>query len=199
MPVITLAEVKGFLSITDTVQDSAISAMIPEVEARLPMICNRAFTAQPLRPYGYSAGGWNYYSARDSDLYILDQVSATFATSGTVTAKDSNFASAGFAAGQDIFVQASYLNDGYFEVDSVSTSTLTIVSTMSFVAEATGANIYFAVVSWPDGIKPLVANLINYDIQDRPWESSEEQSFGIFGYPRDLLATLDGFTIPRFR
>ena len=204
MPIITLAETKQFLNIATatTTYDSIITALIPTVEDRLLEICNNGFTVQPISPIRY---GSNL-----TDEYILRQVDASFATSGTVTAKGSNFGSANFAGGQDVLVRGSFLNDGYYVVDSVSTSTLTIASTSSFVAEVTGATIYFAVVSWPGGIKPYVANLIQYDYAERPsrtgvsskrlgpWAETYNTAVPAGSYPKELLAPFDEYKRPGY-
>lgn len=212
MSLITLAETKGFLNIasTETAYDDQIRSFLPLMPERVAVICNRAFTVQPLVDayYGYEMPRAGlYYSRRwyrDTSLYVLPLVSATFdASSATVTARDENFASAMFATEDDIFIKASYQNDGYYEVDSVSTSTLTIASTLngtgsiSFTDEATGATVYFAVVKWPSGIKPLVASLIQFDYQERgSWKNNDNYSYGVYGYPKTLLRDFLYYTTP---
>ena len=213
MPLLTLAETKGYLNIesTNTDFDDQINVFLPELAERVAVICNNAFTVQPLSEnmYGWSAifndRFRSYVSSQANDLYILAQVEATFdASSATITAKDQNFASAQFAAGQDIFIRDSYLNDGYFTVDSVSTSTLTIASTFSATLsdEVSGATIYFAVVNWPESIKPLAASLVQFDYQERGmWKESETGAFGgfgVYGYPRSLLRNFLYYTKPRY-
>jgi|GEM_PF-4805928 len=226
MPVITLDETKTYLGISATTYDSIIAVNIPTVTGRLYRLCNNPFTVQPIRDQSYNEfyiNSFDYLPSynRDADLYILRQVSATFdASSYTVTCRGENFASAGFAGGHDIFIRDSYLNDGYFYVESVSTSTLTIASsytfsgaatgTHEFINEATGATVYFAVVRWPTEIKPLVAAMIQYDISERPkrmgtqskrlgpWSESYGPSSGEFGYPKELTDPLMPWTVPRY-
>jgi len=226
VPVITLDEVKTYLSLTVTTYDSLIAAYIPMMPGRLWRLCNNAFTIQPLREQMYSEfyiRDYDYLKRynRDDDLYILQQVPATFdASSYTVTCRGENFASAGFASGHDLFIRDSYLNDGYFYVGSVSTSALTIASsysfagaatrTHSFTNEATGATVFFAVVRWPTEIKPLVAALIQYDIEERPkrmgvqskrlgpWSETYSESKGEFGYPKELTDPFMPWTVPRY-
>jgi hypothetical protein len=215
MPIVTLAEVKTYCNIADDDSNTAISSLISVVTERLRTLCNNPFTIQELRESVYTrfsrrSGDYVRFD-RNEDMYVIPQVSATFdASSKTVIATGENFASAGFAAGQDIFVYGSYRNDGYYEVASVSTSTLTILSAYSFSAaaagthefydEATGANIYFAVVSWPKDIKPLVASLIQYDIQERGrWHDDEGGSgYGLYDYPNRLLRPLLNYTVPAY-
>lgn len=215
MPIVTLAEVKNFLSITDDDYNTAISVLIPVVTNRLRTICNNTFTVQRIRQSVYTRfnmRGQDYIRFdRDTSLYILPQVAATFvASSKLVTSKGNNFASAGFAAGQDFFVYGSYMNDGYYEVDSVSTSTLTILSSYSFSGavagthafkdEATGASIFFAVATWPGDIKPIVASMIQYDYQERGQYKDTEggEALGEYGYPRSILRGLIDYTEPAY-
>ena len=215
MPLITLAEVKSFLNEESDDYNTAISVLIPVVAERLRYLCNNTFTVQEIRQSVYKK-----FSIRDSnivrfdrntDLYILPQVSASFAaTAKTVTARGSNFASAQFAAGQDMFVYGSYLNDGYYEVGSVSTSALTILSGYSFAGavagthefktEATGASIYFAAATWPGDIKPIVASMIQYDYQERGQYKDTEgnEALGEYGYPLSILRSLLDYTAPAY-
>ena len=203
MALISLAETKTYLNVSDVDSDGLIAALIPTVTNRLWYLTNNPFTTQPL------SGKW---AKGDSSLFILPRVEATFdASSLTVTAKGENFASAQFADGQDILISGSYVNDGYFEVSSVSTSSLTVLSGYSFVGaatgthefadEASGATITFAVVRWPPGIKPIAASLIQYDYQERgTWSDSEAGAagFGEYGYPLGLLRSLQMYTRPRY-
>ena len=232
MPVITLAEVKTFLNESTSTYNSVISALIPVVTERLRTLCNSDFTVQPLGSYRYRnyaprsvhvRGSFSYdltYEARgsrfygavpDSDLYVLAEIEATFdASSLTVTARGSNFASAQFTANQDILIAGSYLNDGFYEVSAVSTSTLTILTSYSFTGaatathtfadEATGASISFGVIKWPNGIKPVVASLIQWDYQQRgQWQDSPSgEGWGEYGYPIELLRGLQPYTRPKF-
>ena len=215
MPIITLAEVKNFLNVDSDDYNTAISVLIPVVTNRLRFLCNNTFTVQQIRPSVYTLFGMRQADYvrfdRDTSLYVLPQVSASFvASSKTVTAKGSNYASAAFAAGQDMFVYGSYMNDGYYEVDSVSTSTLTILSTYSFSGavtgshafkdEATGASIFFAVATWPEDIKPIVASMIQYDYQERGQYKDTEggEALGEYGYPRSILRALNDYTTPAY-
>jgi hypothetical protein len=187
MPIITLTETKELLGIDLT-----------RAADRVRDICRRPFTVQKF-------GRRRRVANRDGDLYVLQAVDATFdASSATITVRGENFASAMFAAGQDIFIRDSYFNDGYYTIASISTSTLTITSTYSaassaFVDEATGATMYIGVVIWPPGIKPLVASMIQFDYQERgTWKEGEAGGFGVYGYPLDLLREFDFHAAPAY-
>ena len=216
MPLITLAEVKAFVNETSDDFNSSITNLIPAVTGRLREICNNDFTAQPLINTVYQRfppQGRVIQPYRDTAPYILPQVSATFdASSKTVTATGENFASAGFAGGQDVLVHGSYLNDGYYEIDSISTSSLTVLSSYSFsgakadthqfIDEVTGATIYFAVAKWPMDIKPVIASMIQFDYQERgTWKDGGDGAspVGLYGYPKSVLKELLPWTELRFR
>ncbi len=207
MPIITLEEVKLILDLDSDEFDQRIAILIPVVTSRLRRLCNNDFAVHPV---GYSRRqSWSY---GDPDLYALPQVSATFtAATLTVVAKDSNFASAMFAGSQDVLISGSFLNDGYFEVSSVSTSSMTVLSGYSFVGaakgthaftdEATGATITFGVAKWPGDIKPIVASMIQYDYQERgTWSDApgEEGFSGEYGYPKELIRQLDPYKRPGY-
>ena len=209
MSIITLNEVKTYLNIesTDTDHDSIIATLIPVVTGRVRHLCKNNFTVQPVHTYRRNS---RYYG--DADLYVIPQVEAVFtASSLTVVAKDSNFASALFAGGQDVLISGSFLNDGYYEISSVSTSTMTVLSSYSFTGaakgshefmdEGSGASIYFGVVRWENDIKPIVASMIQYDYQERgSWSDApgEEGSSGEYGYPKELVRQLDPFRRPGY-
>jgi len=217
MPVVTRDEVKDLLRIASglTTYDTIISTLIPTVTDRLFDICNNPFTAQPLVPLRFEDFRIqkrmdHLQPSRDTGPYVLNQVQAAFnASAGTITAKGSSFASALFASGQDFLIYNSYLNDGYYEVSTISTSVLTIATSYSFTGavaathslneEGSGASIYFAVARWPRGIKPVVASMIQYDYQDRgTWSEDSRSGHGEFGYPVELLRPLQPYTVPGF-
>jgi len=207
MPLITVEEVKSFLNYDEDDQDRRIAVLIPVVTERLRRLCNASFSVQPV---SYTRRRTWYYG--DPDLYSIPQVEAVFTASTlTVVATDSNFASALFAGGHDVLISGSFLNDGYYEVSSVSTSSMTVLSSYSFVGaakgthafmdEGTGATITFSVVNWPNDIKPIVASMIQYDYQERgTWSdaSDDEEFAGEYGYPRELVRQLYHYTRPTY-
>jgi len=214
MPIITLSEVKNYLNIEVDDYNTAISVLIPVVTERLRYLCNNTFTVQQIRESAYTRFSLrvsDYISSnRDASLYILPQVTASFvASTKTVTVQNADFAAVGFAAGQDMLVFGSYLNDGYYEIGSVSTSALTILSAYSFSGavasthafkdEVTGASIFFAVATWPGDIKPIVASLIQYDYQERGQYKDDDRAVsGEYGYPASILRSLEDYKIPSF-
>lgn len=190
MPLLTRTQCKAFLNIAsaETSYDTLIDNLLPSLPEKVYTICNNPFLANKF----------------DTDRYVIDEVQGVFfASTATVTCLGKNFVTEKFAAGQDLFIIDSYLNDGFYTIDSVSTSTLTIASsitaTQAFRDEASGATISFAIVNYPPGIKPLAASLVQFDYQERgTWKEADGALIGVYGYPRALVADFAYYTRPRF-
>jgi hypothetical protein len=150
----------------------------------------------------------NNYFVTDLDL----QDSVTFnATDGTVIATSGDYSSVNFLAGDDIMIYNSYRNDGYFTLDSVSGSTLTVISSQSVIDELSGQSVLISVVKWPGDVKYAAAQMIAYDYDVRGKKSADikSHSLGPFsetfttgeedecGYPRKITAALDHYRIAR--
>ena len=192
MPVVSVEEVKTFLGISGSASDAIITALIPHVQRRLVDITDNNFLAS------YELSKLN-----------LAHVSVTFdATARSVTAS-SSFETAGFVAGDEIVIEDSYRNDGWFTLQTVSGYYSVIyASTGSFVSEVSGASATIAVVDWPDGLKPIVSAMIKYDMDVRPEKGgAQSESYGDysvsywgdgFGYPQDIVGSLAPYMRPRF-
>lgn len=192
MSIITLDEVKTYLAITGVASDSLIQTYIPIVQRRVVEICNNPFLA-------------SYENGR----LLLEGQGVVFATN-KMTADDS-FGDAGFAAGDEIVVDGSYRNDGYYIVSTVTDDEITLyASAGTVVSEISGASIVVGVVDWPRGIKPIVANMLRYDMDVRPLlkgvssESIGDYSVtytntgGGYGYPADIMYGLSIYQIPHY-
>lgn len=165
MAIITLAEAKEFLGISDSTEYNAIiQALIPGVRDRVAQIVQNDFS---------------------SKLGVVG-ASVVFSAGARTLVANIDLADAGFVAGDDIIISGSYRNDGFRAVQSVSTVTLTLATSETVVEEIAGASIDIAVVQYPRGIKPTVAAMIRYDYQERPDRMGEKvESIG------DYSATLD--------
>jgi hypothetical protein len=189
--IITLDEAKTYLGITGVGSDSLIKAYIPIVQRRVVEICNNPFLS-------------SYVHGR----LMLENQDVVFSTNAMTAS--SSFADAGFAAGDEIVIDGSYRNNGYYTISTVSTYTVTLqASAGTVVSEISGASIVIGVVNWPIGIKPVVANMIKYDMDVRPTlkgvssESIGDYSVtytngGGYGYPMDLLYGLSIYQIPHY-
>jgi len=146
--------------------------------------------------------------------FVQDGIALTSAvtfngTAGTIVAT-SSYATAGFAAADEIYVSGSYRNDGYYTIASVTTTTITIASTSTLVTELSGATVTVSLVSWPGDLAFIAAQFVKYDIEDRadkgvglasqslgPRSESYTEG-GQYGYPKDLLQMLDNHRTPEF-
>ena len=112
----TKTEIKAFLSITSTSQDSLIDRLIPVIESDIREYCHNDFRDE------------NVYMQSSDISFTRNTTSAdTITYDGT----GDGFIDSQFKAGQTVRVQGSYNNDGFFEVESVSSTTLTMYSTTS--------------------------------------------------------------------
>lgn len=190
MPILTATEVTQYSNISASAATIAASGLIAQVQERFTQITNNYFT---------------------TDLYVRGSVTFN-ATDGTITLEGGNWATYGFADGDEVYVYRSYRNDGYIEVDSVSGSVLTITSAYSVVDELSGRSILFSVVRWPESVKQPAALMVAYDYDSRgsktPGVTSHSlgpfsESFGgsvagtPYGYPAELVDMLRGYTIVR--
>jgi len=187
MPIMSVGEVKTYLGVTASTHDAIISLLIPEVQQRLTEICNTAF---------------------ESGVYISG--SFTWNTSSNAIVQSAgNFLGQGFANGDDIYVSGSYRNDGYHEVLTAGTTSVTIVSSTTIVDELSGASVIVTGVKWPTGIKAAFSALVKYDYSVRmnqmgvQSESVGDYSVsygtpGIYGYPDELIRGLAYWQRPRF-
>lgn len=182
MPIITASEVTVYSSITASAATITTKGLIPLVQERIVWICNNSFTT-------------------DLDLQTTMTFNATARTVTTVGGDE--WASFGFAAGDEVSVYHSYRNDGIYTVQSVSTSVMTLVSGSTVVDELSGRSILFSVVKWPVDLKQTAALMVEYDYDKRktrtaglrsrslgPLSESFSDSVGAFGYPEDLLEPL---------
>ena len=116
-----------------------------------------------------------------------------------------------FLADDDIFVYNSYRNDGYYTTDTVSGSTITVISGQSVVDELSGRSVLISVVKWPVTAKQTAALMVAFDYDSRdkvagninsrslgPFsESFSDSATDEFGYPKKITSGLDKFRMVR--
>ena len=158
MALMTAAEVKTFLRITASTYDTLISTYIPLIEEDICNYLNTWFQDRAIY-VEYSAG-----------LAFTRGNTATATTQADyVTDDNSNFTTAGFAAGMDIAVDGG-ANHGLFTIASKTTAVLTMTSTGVFVSQDQDASyntvgtIRISRVKWPEALKPIAAKMIWYQI-----------------------------------
>jgi len=219
MAIITLDEVKILLGLTTADHDSVIQKIIPMMPSRVADICDNHFFAAGVdvgfideerrwsgRFHNYMGEG--IYTSQHGGLYTFDGMDFSASTNTIELRNRDSFESEGFADGDEIYVGNSYQNDGYYEMSTVTTDTLTLVSAGAshygaenvVKAELSGATIFVFVVNWPRDIKPVVASMIRYDYEERPklngarskslgpW--SESYGSNSYGYPEEIISGL---------
>ena len=180
MPIVTATQVTSYTDISASAATITASNLIPVVQERINIIAHNWFL---------------------TDLYLQDTMTFN-ATARTIVA-DNSFASENFLANDEIYVYHSYRNDGYYTISTVSAETLTLVTGSTVVEELSGRSIMVSVVSWPDELAYVAAQMVYYDYDIRkkrspgvtsqrlgPWSESYGNAGQTFGYPDDVVGSL---------
>lgn len=147
----TKEEIKEALGITDTADDSRISAILNQgIEAQVLNSLNRRFTSDKI-----------YYSSTtlafdNSNKQITDS-SAEFVTDHFITGW--------------IYIDGSYHNDGYKEVTTVEETALTLAKAP--VEEDTDEIITIYQVKFPSQLKGIIARMIGEILNSNEGISAE--------------------------
>ncbi len=188
MAIVTATEVTIYSDISCSAGTTTLGLLIPIVQERINLITNNYFLT-----YMYMRG------------------SVTFSATASTIVAGSSFADEGFVAGDEVYIYNSYRNDGYKTVGSVTTVTLTVSSSDTIINEPSGRNVLISVVSWPNALKYIAAQMIKYDYDDRPGIVAGVNAMSLgpysvnygasgaqpFGYPANLIDALSAYTIAR--
>ena len=156
MAIITAAEVKALLRISDTTYDTYLAAVIPPVQDFVMGFCNNRFHVK------------NVYITASS-------IACVKGDPDTITDSNSNFVEAYFAAGMDIDIQDTINNNSVKVLATVAAGTLTLTSTNELIDEDAGiTTVTITRIKFPDGIKIPVANLIKYLLQSMSMDTGEK-------------------------
>lgn len=142
MAILTLAQAKAFLKITDTDadRDAQISAFIPAVEDDIAAICNKRF--------------------RNTSVSFTGDITITgVSTTYTLTCSDGGITDVAFAVGDYIDLEGSDRNDGYF---TIATLADTAVTTTEALVTESEKSLTFYLVQWPEGVRQIAARMIGY-------------------------------------
>jgi hypothetical protein len=190
---IDVGEVKMFLNYTDTTYDTRIRQWIPYARDRVIRICNNQFTDHEIETYGGE--------------YV-------FSTGNTIYCVDGDFTEEGFVAGDWCRVKGSVKNDGTYKIATVTSTLLTVTDEFEMLHEDTDAigllrTVYITYVRFPKAIKPVVANMIRYDMTERAnrtgvaserignYSVSYHRAASLgFDYPDDIIGGLDPWVVP---
>lgn len=158
---ITLADIKGILNITDTSQDALISLLIPLKFQEVSDYCNNRFI-------DYSGG---YVESEGVTL-----TAGADAVKDSIVIPNNEFFEAKFYSGGDIYVNGSASgNNGFKVADIVTDNTLTLNTIGEFTNE-TASDYYITIhkVLIPKSLYIPFAELINKQLNNKGlFEKSE--------------------------
>lgn len=179
MPIISTAEVKTLLQLTDNSKDSFITADIPLVQQFIVDYCHNKFKV----PDVYVVNGQLIFNANDKT--IINDVD--------------DFLYAGFKAGFDIVVEGSLNNDGIYTIKAVEQYKITLSDNDSIVDESISDWVQWVRVSkvlFPIALKRTVAKMIAFDMNKKIGQGLRSESLGDHSesysddYPKPILNEL---------
>ena len=199
MALMTVAEVKSILRITDSTYDSDIAFFLPLVEKDIIEYCNNGF--QDGYIYRESATALKFVRG-DSDTYDY------------ITDTEAEFIEKGFRDGIDFVVEGGYSNVGLYSVDSASTGKLTldefgVLENQDLDDTADDhliGRVRISRVKWPDAIKLPAAKMVWWLIKDAQTDDVQSESLDDYSvtfagsneYPKRVVRMLDKFRRPQF-
>jgi len=193
----TRTEIKALLAMTSSAQDDLINRLIPIIEDDIREICNNGFRDEGV-----------YFQSSDI-TFTRNSTSAdvlTFDGSGT-----DGFLSSNFKNGQTIQVQGSYNNDGWHEVETVSSTALTMYTSTNrpyfqeMVTEDEELYIVINKVLYPRALKSVMAQMVRYKLKNYDYNVKSERvsrysvEYAIDqdgGYPKTIISGLYKWTRP---
>jgi hypothetical protein len=146
--IITRAEVKTLLGITDTSKDALIDALLPLVQDDLINYCNQHFDKAALDSDGLEYPGGITVSFTASTKTVTD-------TAGGLP----------FSAGQNVYIEGSRFNDGHYTIVTAADGSFTVSE--SLTDETAGASITIRLVVFPLALKMIMADMLNFKLQLR--------------------------------
>lgn len=199
----TKSELKTLLNITSMEQEDLIDLLIPTIEDDIRQYCNNGFRD----PNVYVSSG--LISFTHSDV-VGDSITLN------IGANQNGLVSAQFKAGQTIQVRGSYNNDNFFDVESVSSTVMTLYVTADrpnfpeLVTEDYATfprNVTINKVIYPPTLKLIESQMLNYKLTNHDYSVASESvaRYSVTfnndftdGYPKTILAGLKRFRRPVF-
>lgn len=164
MAILSTTEVKTYLGITSTEYDNQIAAYLP--------MCIQEF-------FDLTNNYFFNYAVRIANAGIVASSSDR-----TLIIEGTNFSTYSFQSGDEIYVNNSARNDGFYTAQTVSSATITVASSSVSVATYTLRNESTNEKSWtitkidvPANIKFLLSQMIKYKI-DNPMGVPVSESLG---------------------
>ena len=195
----TKIEIKALLAITSTTQDSLIDRLIPIVEDDIREYTNNSFQDD------------NVFIQSGDILFTRNSTSAdTIDLDGS----GDGFVDSLFKDGQTVYVQGSFNNDGFHEVETVTSAAMTMFTTTSrpffqeMVTEDEGVFVLITKVDYPVALKNSMSQMMKYKLSNYDYSVESETvarysvTFNtnelINGYPRGLMTALNRWKVVRF-
>ena len=147
----SLADIKALLSITTTSQDDLINRNIPIIEDDIRVYCNNGFSND--RVYIQTGDVSFTRNSTSADVITYDGLGE-------------GFIDANFKAGYTVQIQGSYNNDGFFDIETVSSTVMTLYSSTSrpyfdnLVTEDESVSIKINQVDYPRALDNTVAKMV---------------------------------------
>ena len=165
--IITYAEVKSILNLSDNSYQTKIETLIPFIQDWVIDYCNNKFEVERKYPVDYYD---ERFTHRDVIYLYTNTISFDSATK-TITDSDSNFINAGFKVGFSIKIEGTTYNEGIYTISSVSSGS--IVVSESLVDEDSEYYTLLTLVEFPKGIKLPVAKLIAEELKNNSVENGD--------------------------
>jgi hypothetical protein len=186
--ILTTAECKTLLNITNTAKDTMIAALLPIVEDNIRKYCRNDFLH-------------NYKNRYNDEFYLCASTIAFVASSKTITDSGSGLLTAGFISGQTVHITGSKYNDGVYYVTTAVAGTLTLDSAETLVEETAGNAVTITLVTYPKSLKIIASQMVNHRLLNQTpgvkSESIDDYSISYDdisgGYPPQILALLNNY------
>ena len=181
--ILTKTQVKTYLGITSTDYDNQIDAMID--------------------PILYDMFDYTSNHFHNNAVKIRTQ-QMTFSTTGTIVVSGTNFSTYSFASGDEIHIENSARNDGFYTASSVSSATITVSTTQTLKSETWEAPVTITKVDVPISLLPVMSAMIKYKI-DTPMGNPLSESLGDYSvtyggndYPASIEKSLNKYRLVKF-
>ena len=190
------SHVNALLGYTST-YDTSIAIWLPYMPGRVCAICNNYF------PYSLA-------HVKGGDF--------TFTASSSIRTAEDSFSTDGrLAAGDDIYIKGTLRNDRFFVLSVVTSTLITIDTGVDYASSAVISeniatedlyDVTISLVMFPDELKPIVANMVRYDMLERSSKRIQSERIGNYSvaysqasalgynYPDDVIGGLDQFINP---
>jgi len=191
----SLSEIKALLAITTTTQDNLININIPIIEDDIREYCNNGFRNARVE---IQSGAISFTrNSTSADTIDLD-----------LKAGQNGFIEFNFKADKTVQVQRSYNNDGFFEVETVSSATLTMYTTSNrpyyepLITENESAFVQITQIEYPNALKSVMAQMVKYKLSNYDYNIKSEtvSRYSVAfkddiamsgGYPKAIMSSLD--------